>query len=109
VLRTDSGVLRWEGAVGKAEVVGDRVDDEEGEVGDGGAGGVELLERGGGTGVVEGVRLWGKEGGEVGKGVDEVEVGGEGFEARAEGVGGVVVGGEEEGGHWFNGGIGEIG
>ena len=90
----------WGGevAVGEAEVVGDGVDDEEGEVGDGTAGGVVLLQWGGEVGVVVDVGFLWDEGVEVGEDVDEVEVGVETFEGGAEGVLRVVVGGEEKGG-----------
>jgi hypothetical protein len=75
-----------EEVVGEAEVMGDGVDDDECEVGDGGDGFFEAVE--GGLGVVFG----GDEGVEIGEEVDVIEVGVEAFEAWAEGVGGVVVG-----------------
>jgi hypothetical protein len=101
-------------AVGEAEVVGDGVDDEEGEVGDGAAGGVELLKRRGEVGVVVDVGLGGNEGVEVGEDVNEVEVGVETLEGGAEGVLGVVVGGQKKSGQWSvvsgqRGGIGGMG
>ena len=62
--------------VGEAEVVGDGVDDEECEVGDGLEGESELLERGGEIGVgAGGVGEVGDEVVEVGEDVDVVEVG----------------------------------
>jgi hypothetical protein len=76
--------------------VGDGVDDEECEVGDGLDGGLEVLE---GLGGVVGWEFGvGEEGVEVLEGVDVLEVGVEEVEFWAEGVFGVVVGVEEEGG-----------
>ena len=87
-------------AVGEAVEVGDGVDDEEGEVGDGGAGGVELLEGRGEVVVVVEMGLGCDEGVEVGEDVDDVEVGVQAFEGGAEGVLRVVVGGQEKSGQW---------
>ena len=93
------GAAVLDGFVGKAKVVGDGVDDEECEVGDGFDGGFEVFKGGEGLlgfgvddvgGVGEGV--------EFGESVDVGEVSAEGVEFWAEGVGEVVFGGEEEGG-----------
>jgi hypothetical protein len=85
-----------EESVGETKVVGDGIDDDECEVGDGLDGFFEELE---GVEVEDLVAFGiGDEGVEVWEEVDVIEVGGGCFEPGAEGVGGVVVWGEEEGG-----------
>jgi len=88
----DGGVDGCE-AIGEAEVIGDWVDDEECEIGDLLDDGVEVLEGLDFDAVDED---GGDEGVEGGEEVDVGHVGVEGFEAWAEGVGGVVFGAEEE-------------
>jgi hypothetical protein len=87
------GVL--ESSVGESEVMGDGVDDEECEAGDGLDGAFEECE---GVLFLGDGFFVGDEGVEVGEGVDVVEVGVEEVEFWAEEVFVGVVGGEEEGG-----------
>ncbi len=78
--------------------MGDGVDDEEGEVGDGLDGGFEEGKGRRGSFEFRVSSFKRDEGVEVFEEVDVLEVGVEGLEFGDEGVGGVVFGGEEEGG-----------
>jgi hypothetical protein len=92
----EDGAGAIDDAVGEAEEGGDGVDDDESEVGDGLKGLGE-----GFKGVMSfcGVSIWcWGEGGEAFEVVDAGEVGAGGFEARADGVGRGIFGGEEQGG-----------